>query len=134
MPFTGLNQGIPWYTKVNLYCETNSDFALAFQSTDNYKLLQMRGVSAKLALGTGLLLCFAEKIKRCLHSFNDGGIMGLSKAPPYVNIMVVLSQDTMHIYIQYIYDHKAHQGTCPVSAAEIAALAVTTSAVKRLPR
>ena len=79
MPFTGLNQGIPWYTKVNLYCETNSDFALAFQSTDNYKLLQMRGVSAKLALGTGLLLCFAEKIKRCLHSFNDGGIMGTLK-------------------------------------------------------
>lgn len=53
----------------------------------------------------------------------------LSKAPPYVNIMAVLSQDTMHIY-----DHKAHQGTCPVSAAEIAALAVTTSAVKRPPR
>ena len=35
---------------------------------------------------------------------------------------------------QYMNDHKAHQGTCPVSAAEIAALAVTTSAVKRLPR
>ena len=72
MPFTGLNQGIPRSIFVARRILTS---LWHFSQLITTNCCKWGGVSAKLALGAGLLLCFAEKIKRCLHSFNDGGIM-----------------------------------------------------------